>query len=194
MPNPLFLASGSPRRAELLSQLGLSFKTVNAPVEEVALPNEDAESFVKRMAIEKALDGFNKLAGARIWVIGGDTLVKVGHLVLGKPKNQADAMRMWRKISGREHEVLSAVAVVHDGEILCALNRTWVHVRDIDEQEMRDYWQTGEPQDKAGAYAIQGLGAQFITRIDGSYSAVMGLPLFELSQLLKQAHYYETFE
>lgn len=194
MANPLFLASGSPRRAELLSQLGLSFEMVNAPVEEVALPNEEAESFVKRMAIEKALDGFNKLAGAHIWVIGGDTLVKVDNLVLGKPKNQADAMRMWHKLSGREHEVLSAVAVVHDGEIFCALNRTWVQFKALDEQEMRDYWQAGEPHDKAGAYAIQGLGAQFIARIDGSYSAVMGLPLFELSQLLKQAHYYEKFE
>lgn len=192
MSKPLYLASTSPRRAELLAQLGLSFETVNAPVEEVALPNEDAESFVKRMAIEKALDGFNKLAGAHIWVIGGDTLVKVDNLVLGKPKNQADAMRMWRRISGRSHEVLSAVAVVNDGEIFCQLNRTWVYVREISEQEMRDYWQTGEPVDKAGAYAIQGLGAQFIERIDGSYSAVMGLPLFELSQLLTQTHYYET--
>lgn len=194
MSKPLYLASMSPRRAELLSQLGLSFDTVNAPIEEVALPNEDAESFVKRMAIEKSLDGFNKLAGAHIWVIGGDTLVKVDNLVLGKPKNQADAMRMWRKLSGRAHEVLSAVAVVNDGEVFYALNRTWVYFREISEQEMREYWQTGEPIDKAGAYAIQGLGAQFIERIDGSYSAVMGLPLFELGQLLTQAHYYETFQ
>lgn len=194
MSKPLYLASMSPRRAELLSQLGLSFETVNAPIEEVALPNEDAESFVKRMAIEKALDGFNKLAGTHIWVIGGDTLVKVDNLVLGKPKNQIDAMRMWRKLSGRTHEVLSAVAVVNDGETFCAMNRTLVYFREINEQEMQDYWQTGEPIDKAGAYAIQGLGAQFIERIDGSYSAVMGLPLFELSQLLTQAHYYETFQ
>lgn len=187
----VYLASTSPRRAELLSQLGIDFAVVNAPVEEVALPNESAESFVRRMAIEKAFDGFNKVAGAKVWVIGGDTLVKVDNQVLGKPRNQVDAMRMWRKLSGQTHSVLSAVAVVYDGEVFCALNETKVTFRAVNDQEWQTYWQSGEPADKAGAYAIQGLAARFIENIAGSYSAVMGLPLFELDQLLIQAHYYE---
>lgn len=187
----VYLASTSPRRAELLNQLGIGFSVVNAPVEEVALPNESAESFVRRMAIEKALDGFNKVAGAKVWVIGGDTLVKVDNQVLGKPRNQVDAMRMWRKLSGQTHSVLSAVSVVYDGEVFCALNETKVTFRAVSEAEWQAYWLSGEPADKAGAYAIQGLAARFIERIEGSYPAVMGLPLFELDQLLIQAHYYE---
>lgn len=187
----VYLASTSPRRAELLNQLGIEFSVVNAPVEEVALPNESAESFVRRMAIEKAFDGFNKVAGAKVWVIGGDTLVKVDNQVLGKPRNQVDAMRMWRKLSGQTHSVLSAVAVVYDGEVFCALNETKVTFRDVSEAEWQSYWLSGEPAGKAGAYAIQGMAARFIERIEGSYPAVMGLPLFELDQLLIQAHYYE---
>lgn len=187
----IYLASGSPRRAELLTQLGIEFELVNAPVEEVALPNESAEAFIKRMAIEKALDGFNKVAGAKVWVIAGDTMVLVDDQVLGKPKNQADAFRMWTRLSGREHRVLSAVAVVYDGEVFWALNTTKVWFRVLSDQDMQDYWLTEEPVGKAGAYAIQGQGARFIERIDGSYSAVMGLPLFELDQLLAQAQFYE---
>lgn len=187
----VYLASTSPRRAELLAQLGIDFSVVNAPVEETALPHESASSFVRRMAIEKALDGFNKVSGAKVWVIGGDTLVKIGDKILGKPKSQVDAMRMWRLLSGHTHTVLSAVAVVYDGEIFCALNETNVTFRAVAEAEWQTYWQSGEPVDKAGAYAIQGLAARFIERIDGSYSAVMGLPLYELDQLLIQAHYYE---
>ena len=187
----VYLASGSPRRVELLSQLGIEFETVNAPIEEVALPNESPDSFIRRMAIEKALDGFNKVAGAKVWVVAGDTMVVADGRVLGKPKNQADAIRMWMRLSGREHSVLSAVSVVYDGEVFCALNQTRVWFRTLDAQEMQDYWLSGEPEGKAGAYAIQGLGARFIERIEGSYSAVMGLPLFELDQLLKQAHFYE---
>lgn len=187
----VYLASGSPRRAELLQQLGLVFDVVNAPIEEVALPNETPDSFIRRMAIEKALDGFNKVAGAKVWVIAGDTMVVQDGRVFGKPKNQADAIRMWTGLSGRAHQVLSAVSVVYDGEVFCALNQTTVYMREMSHQDMSDYWQSGEPEGKAGAYAIQGLGARFIERIEGSYSAVMGLPLFELDQLLKQAHFYE---
>lgn len=187
---PVFLASSSPRRAELLAQLGIAFEVVNAPVEEVALPGEQADSFVRRMAIEKALDGFNKVAGSKVWVIGGDTLVKVDDKVLGKPRNLADAMRMWRLLSGRTHQVLSAVAVVYDGEVACALNETCVTFAPMTQADMLHYWACGEPQDKAGAYAIQGLGARFIADLHGSYSAVMGLPLFELTQLLAEFAYF----
>lgn len=191
MAKKLYLASTSPRRAELLSQLGLGFEVVNAPIEEVALPNESPASFVRRMAIEKALDGFNKLAGNEIWVVAGDTMILSGRTVIGKPKNQADAFRIWQQLSGQCHQVLSAVAVVHDGEVFCQLNQTRVCMKPMNEQEMRTYWQSGEPEDKAGAYAIQGLGAKFVAQIDGSYSAVMGLPLYELNQLLSQSGYYE---
>lgn len=186
----VFLASTSPRRAQLLAQLGVEFDVVNAPVEEVALPGEDADSFVRRMAIEKALDGFNKVAGAKVWVVAGDTVVKVDNQVLGKPRNQADAMRMWRLLSGREHQVLSAVAVVYDGEVCCALSETTVVFALLSEADMLAYWASGEPQDKAGAYAVQGLGARFISSINGSYSGVMGLPLFELGQLLQRLGYF----
>ena len=185
----LFLSSASPRRAELLAQLGLNFAKVNAPVEEVALPGETGASFVRRMAIEKALDGFNKLAGKHIWVIGGDTLIELDGRVLGKPRNKADAFRIWRVLSAQVHQVLSAVAVVHDGEVFCELVRTQVYFAKMTEDDMLHYWSSGEPQDKAGAYAIQGLGARYIQRIEGSFSAVMGLPLYELNQLLQLSGY-----
>ncbi|WP_127471180.1 Maf family protein [Thiomicrorhabdus aquaedulcis] len=190
LPCRLFLASSSPRRQELMAQLNLEFSIINAPVEEVALPNESPQSYVKRIAIEKALDGFNKLAGKAIWVVGGDTAVLFNGKVLGKPKNQADAASMLNKLSGQTHEVLSAVAVAFDGEVFCALNTTTVTFKSLTEAEITQYWHSGEPADKAAGYAIQGLGAQFISHINGSYSAVMGLPLFELHALLTQAGYF----
>jgi septum formation protein len=189
---PLFLASESPRRQALLQQLGLQFSLVNAPVEEVALPNEPPESYVLRIAIEKALSGFNKVAGKAIWVVGGDTMVMLNGRVFGKPKNEADAFRMLSKLSGQTHEVLSAVAIVFDGEVFSTLNKTSVTFKTLSEPEIMDYVHSGEPADKAGSYAIQGLAAKFIERIDGSYSAVMGMPLFELNQLLEASGYHST--
>ncbi|GKT12664.1 MAG: septum formation protein [Thiomicrorhabdus sp.] len=180
----LFLASSSPRRKELLAQLGLAFEVINAPIEEVALPKEMPESYVLRMAIEKALSGFNKVAGKAIWVVGSDTAVVLDGRVFGKPRNAADAYNMLSKLSGSHHEVLSAVAVVYDGEVFSDLNRTQVQFKALSEQEIKDYIQTEEPFGKAGSYAIQGLGAKLIASITGSYSAVMGLPLYELNQLL----------
>ncbi|BCN93939.1 Maf-like protein [Thiomicrorhabdus immobilis] len=203
---PLYLASTSPRRKELLEQLNLDFDVVNAPVEEVALPHENPESYVRRIAIEKALAGFNKVAGKIVWVIGGDTAVLVAEQeidsgmdaetrrfkVLGKPKNQADSYRMLSMLSGRSHQVLSATAVVFDGEVFSTVNTTKVHFKALTDDEIKAYISTGEPQDKAGSYAIQGLAAKFITRIEGSYSGVMGLPLFELNELLTQSGYYSN--
>lgn len=185
----LYLASGSPRRQELLRQLELKFEVINAPVEEVALPHESPPSYVRRIAIEKALAGFNKVAGKEIWVIGGDTAVELNGKVFGKPKNEADASRMLSVLSGATHRVLSAVAVVYDGQVFSELNQTLVTFRSISPEEIQDYWQTGEPQGKAGSYAIQGLGARFIEKIEGSYSGVMGLPLYELDQLLAASGY-----
>lgn len=188
----LFLASSSPRRKELLQQLGLEFELVNAPIEEVALPNETPESFVLRMAIEKALSGFNKVAGKSIWVIGSDTVVVLNGKVFGKPKNAVDAHRMLSKLSGRCHEVLTSVAVVFDGEVYSAMNKTQVQFKPLSEVEIVNYIATEESFGKAGAYAIQGLGAKFIQQIEGSYSGVMGLPLYELNQLLVESGYYES--
>lgn len=187
---PLFLASESPRRAELLQQLNLTFETVNAPVEEVGLPNESPESYVLRIAIEKALSGFNKVAGKTVWVVGGDTVILFEGRVFGKPKNEADAFKMLAALSGQAHQVLSAVALVFDGEVFSALNTTSVRFKVLSESEITAYIKSEEPFGKAGSYAIQGLGAQFIERIEGSYSAVMGMPLFELSQLLGASGYY----
>jgi len=186
---PLYLASTSPRRKELLEQAQLNFEVVNAPVEEVALPHESPESYVRRIAIEKALSGFNKVAGKQIWVIGGDTAVLIEGKVLGKPKNQADSYRMLKRLSGNTHYVLSAIAIVFDGEVFSAINSTKVNFKVLSDEEIKQYILSGEPEGKAGSYAIQGLGANFITSIHGSYSAVMGLPLYELNELLIQSGY-----
>ena len=191
-PNPeqhLYLASGSPRRLALMQQIGLKPLVVHAPVEEVALPNETAVSYVRRMAIEKALAGFNKVPGKRVWVVGGDTAVVIGDRVLGKPKNQADASHMLRQLSGRSHQVLSAVAVVFDGEVFSAVNTTEVCFKELKDHEIQAYIASGEPEGKAGGYGIQGLGACFIEKITGSYSGVMGLPIYELNALLEQSNY-----
>lgn len=190
MPNLLYLASQSPRRADLLQQIGVKFETVNAPIEEVALPNESAHSFVQRMAIEKALSGFQKLAGQQIWVLGGDTLVKLDDQVLGKPRNEADGYKMLRLLSGKTHQVFSAIALVCDGVVHSKTSITKVTFKHLTDTEIKSYWASNEPKDKAGSYAIQGLGAKFVKSIEGSYSGVIGLPLYELEQLLIQTNFY----
>lgn len=190
----LYLASTSPRRAELLQQFHLPFTTVIAPIEETGLPKESAESYVLRMAVEKAFSGYNKVLGSQIWVIGSDTAVLVDGKLFGKPKHQTDAKRMLTQLSGRVHQVLSSVAVLTDGEVFSALNITQVTFKVLTEQDIQAYWQSSEPLGKAGGYAIQGLGAQFIEKIEGSYSAVMGLPLFELHQLLTESGYFKHHE
>ncbi|MPQ76937.1 nucleoside triphosphate pyrophosphatase [Hydrogenovibrio sp. JE_KL2] len=189
--NKLFLSSSSPRRLELVKQLNLHCEVVNAPVEEVGLPGESAESYALRMAFEKADSGYNKLAGNDIWVIGGDTLILFEGKVFEKPRNQQDAYRMLKQLSGHSHEVLSSVAVMHDGATFSALNKTRVFFRTLSDAEIEAYWRTGEPCDKAGAYAIQGIAAGFIEKIEGSFSGVMGLPLFELQELLKESGFYQ---
>lgn len=186
----LFLSSGSPRRLELVGQLGLMCEVVNAPIEEVALPGESVESYVLRMAVEKAMSGYNKLAGDDIWVVGGDTLVYFEGKVLEKPRNQVDGCKMLRMLSNTTHQVFSAVAVMHDGAVFSAVNKTEVTFRALLDDEIEAYWQSGEPEDKAGAYAIQGIAARFVKSIDGSYSAVMGLPLYEMDQLLIESGFY----
>ena len=185
MPNPqLYLASKSPRRRALLEQIGVRYAIVPTALDEVALPGEEAEDYVLRVALDKARAGRILTASApHLPILGADTAVVVGNRVLGKPSDADDAAAMLRLLSGRMHRVLSAVAVVGVGE-RSALSISEVRFREISDRESRAYWDTGEPTDKAGSYAIQGFGALFVSELRGSYSGVMGLPIYETSQLL----------
>lgn len=182
----LILASGSPRRAELLAQLKIRFKRVIPEVDESARNDEGVADLVSRLALAKATAG-SEQAGDGLPVLGADTLVAVDGVVLGKPVDRADALAMLARLSGRAHEVLSAVAVVCGGSIQAEVSRSTVVFRSISIAEAARYWDTGEPRDKAGAYAIQGIGSVFVERLEGSYSGVVGLPLLETERLLAAA-------
>lgn len=182
------LASASPRRRELLEQIGVSYRQVFVDVPEVLEPDEVPEMYVLRVALEKARAGRATLeAGDETPVLGADTAVVIDGTVLGKPRDRSDALAMMGRLSGQWHQVMSAVAVVGAvGEEHSRLSVSSVLFREVSEKEAAAYWETGEPQDKAGGYAIQGRGAVFVERLEGSYSGVMGLPLFETSALLEQ--------
>ncbi|GLO42667.1 MULTISPECIES: Maf family protein [Pseudomonas] len=182
---PLYLASGSPRRRELLTQIGVPFSVVSAPIDETPLPDESAPAYVERLARAKAAAGLACIEGQAV-VLGADTAVVLDGRILGKPENREDALAMLADLSGREHHVLTAVAL-SDGprvQSLCVTSK--VRFRAISAEEAQRYWASGEPADKAGGYAIQGLGAVFVTGLSGSYSAVVGLPLSETAELLGQ--------
>ncbi len=184
----IYLASASPRRQELLRQLGLTFEVIPSNLDEVPQPGERPQDYVARVARDKAHH-----VARRIWeqglaphpVLGADTEVVLDGEVLGKPRDRAHGVEMLRKLSGRTHEVLSSVCVLHDGREHTALNLSRVTFRPLTEAEIATYWETGEPDGKAGAYAIQGRAAAFIERLEGSYSGVMGLPLYELAGILQ---------
>ncbi|MBJ9976181.1 septum formation inhibitor Maf [Pseudomonas sp. S75] len=181
----LYLASGSPRRRELLAQIGVRFTPIDAPVDETPLPSETPQAYVERLALAKAAAGFAALQGPGV-VLGADTAVVLDGTILGKPTDREHALAMLGDLSGREHQVLTGVAVT-DGQrssSLCVA--TQVRFRAISFDEAWRYWASGEPLDKAGGYAIQGLGAVFVSAIAGSYSAVVGLPLSETAELLEQ--------
>ncbi len=180
----VYLASGSPRRSELLAKLGISFEVLITDIDESLRPGEQAEAFVGRMARDKARTALERLPARRAPVLGADTVVVVDQHILGKPGDRAAAAAMLRRLSGRDHEVLTAVAISDDEREVVALSRTVVTFRSLSDEEIDGYWATGEPCDKAGGYAIQGLGAVFIEEIHGSYSGVMGLPLFTTARLL----------
>jgi len=173
-----------------MRQLGLDPQVLAVSVDESSLPNESPSSFVRRLAIEKAQAGFDSVAENDIWVVGGDTVVLAQGQVLGKPRDKSDYLRMMALLSGTEHQVLSGVAVVHDGVVRSAMNISRVWMRPLSEAELEAYWASGEPRGKAGGYAIQGRAARFIERIDGSYSGIMGLPLYELDRLLREADFH----
>ncbi len=182
----IYLASSSPRRRELLGQLGVQFRVHAVEIDESRRRGEDADALVSRLAREKAAAAVAELGGETP-VLAADTVVVIDGEALGKPAGRADALAMLQRLSGRAHHVLTAVTAVARGEAYPALNRTEVRFRMITPAEAEAYWETGEPADKAGAYAIQGRGAVFIEHIAGSYSGVMGLPLYETAQLLQRA-------
>lgn len=179
----LYLASGSPRRRELLTQLGLQFERLITDVEEQRQPGEAAESYVRRLASDKARAGV-RIAPQDLPVLGADTIVVLNGEVLEKPRDAAHAAQMLSKLAGQTHQVMTAVALADaQGELDCLVT-TDVTFRTITAEEISHYIASGEPMDKAGAYGIQGLGGNFVRRINGSYHAVVGLPLVETSELL----------
>ncbi len=183
----IILASASPRRSELLNQIGVRHRIHPVDVDESVQPGEAPALYVTRLALTKARAGWQRFGQAEaLAVLGSDTAVVLGPSILGKPRDQADAVAMLMQLSGQTHEVLTSVALVWAGEARTRTSVTRVRFAELTEAECLAYWHTGEPADKAGAYAIQGLAARFIERIDGSYSGVMGLPLFETSALLRE--------
>jgi septum formation protein len=185
---PIQLASSSPRRRELLRQIGVSFRVIGADLDETALQGESPLAYVSRLAQAKAQAGWERSRdsdGAP--VLAADTAVVLDGRILGKPADMNDAIAMLLELSGRTHEVVTAVALRSSAGIESKVSRSAVTFRSIDPREARAYWETGEPCDKAGAYAIQGYAAIFIVDLQGSYSGVMGLPLFETAALLETA-------
>lgn len=183
--NPLYLASGSPRRRELLTQIGVPFSVVSAPIDETPLPDESAPAYVERLARAKAAAGLARVEGQAV-VLGADTAVVLDGRILGKPESREDALAMLADLSGREHQVLTAVALTDGQRVQSLCVTSQVRFRAISDDEAQRYWASGEPADKAGGYAIQGLGAVFVTGLSGSYSAVVGLPLSETADVLGQ--------
>lgn len=183
----IYLASSSPRRRELLDQIGVRYGWLAADVEEIPKPGESPEVFVLRLALEKARAGL-QARGSRpaLPVLGADTAVVLDDALLGKPETQEQGVAMLQQLSGKTHRVLTAMALADGEREATRLSVSYVSFREIALEEANRYWKTGEPWDKAGGYAIQGRAAVFIERLEGSYSGVMGLPLFETAQLLDE--------
>ena len=188
----LILASASPRRRELLTQAGFTFEVQPAHIPEDPMANEDPIAYVVRLAREKALAVFGHVSGGAeaadgLAVLGADTTVTLDKHILGKPEDAEDAARMLRLLSGRTHRVITGVAVVTASSVEVAAEITGVTFLDMSEEEIADYIASGEPMDKAGAYAIQGRAARWIPRIQGDYFNVVGLPISLVSTLLEGA-------
>jgi septum formation protein len=186
MGNRLILASKSPRRYELLKQVGLDFDVIPTRIEESSVKEEPPKKHVLRLAEAKALDVGSQYPDR--WVIAADTIVYIDHSIFGKPKDRKEVMEMLRRLSGKEHRVLTGFSVQHlqKGKEGCEAVQTAVKMKKLSAVEMEWYIQTGEPFDKAGGYAIQGKGSFMIESIRGSYTNVVGLPLCELIQMLNR--------
>lgn len=186
------LASASPRRQELLQQIGVNFVVDKSDIDETVGNNETPEQYVARMAYEKAsavYDRRKKQNKSFLPVLGADTVVVIDDSILGKPANKTEAFNMLTRLSGQTHEVLTAISLILKNEKeIHALNISRVTFSVLDERDISSYVASGEANDKAGGYGVQGKAAVFISRLEGSYSAVVGLPLFELSELFKKAY------
>lgn len=179
------LASASPRRRELLAQVGIPCAVHPAEIDETPLPDETAEGYVLRVARAKAMTVAQALGGAAT-VLGGDTAVVVDGEPLGKPRSPDEASAMLRRLSGRTHDVISAVVLIRGEHMASRISITHVTMRVLNDTEIAAYCATGEPYDKAGGYAVQGRAAAFISNLEGSYTGVVGLPLFETVELLTE--------
>lgn len=182
----ILLASASPRRRELLNQIGVQHDVLAVDVDETSRAGESPEMYVQRLAMEKASAGYlRQIRTPKLPALGADTIVLLGDKILEKPADKEQGCAMLKMLSGETHQVFTAVAVANAEKSLCLLNRSKVTFRKMSDAEIESYWNTGESLDKAGGYAIQGKAAQFICKLEGSYSGVMGLPLFETAELLK---------
>jgi len=193
----IYLASRSPRRRELLHQIGIDFDTVvfrdgdraDSETDETPLPGETPEAYVERVARAKAVHGLKIIADRKLPmrpVLSADTTLEFEGQIIGKPVDMADATAILKRLSGKMHRVLTGVAVNHMGRTEYILSVSEVRFRAIDDEEIRHYVMSGEPMDKAGAYGIQGLAGLFVEHLSGSYTGVMGLPVCETGELLKQ--------
>ncbi len=187
LSNPLiWLASASPRRSALLKQIGVAHRVRPVDIDESQHDGELPLQYVQRLAVAKAEALWSRLSeGERAPVLGSDTTVALGNDVLGKPRDRDDALRMLRSLSAQTHQVYTAVAVRDSLGCESRVSVSDVSMRELHDDEIAAYWDTGEPRDKAGAYGIQGFAALFIERISGSYSGIVGLPLFETGELLR---------
>ena len=185
--NQLYLASASPRRKTLLTQIGITFQTLSVEVSEEIHNGESPKNYADRLALAKAQAGWlSHKRTENCPVLGADSIVVLNDMVLGKPKDKDDSIRMLLLLSGNTHEVITSVAVVQGDKITTACSISRVKFREISLDEAQAYWDTHEPVDKAGGYAVQGKAAVFVEHIAGSYSGIMGLPLFETAALLKE--------
>jgi septum formation protein len=191
-PSELILASASPRRRELLAQLDVQFSVLPTDTDESVLVGELPAAYVNRMALDKATRGL-ALAGRPGCILGADTAVVIGGSILGKPRDREDGLAMLQMLSGQTHQVLSGIAVTDGTQVQQRLSITEVTFGLVSAVASAAYWETGEPSDKAGAYAIQGRGAVFVRHITGSYSGVVGLPLYETAELLRGFGYCPGF-
>jgi septum formation protein len=186
MMTTLILASASPRRKELLEQIGVHFSSLAVDIDESVRSGELPAVYVERLAREKAQAGFDRSGNPDALVLGSDTSVVIDDHILGKPSSEEEAVAMLMSLSGKEHQVMTAIAVVGSGIKASQVVTTQVQFNVLDEKTCRQYWATEEPADKAGAYGIQGLGAVFVKSLSGSYTGVVGLPLTETAALLQK--------
>lgn len=182
----VFLASNSPRRAELLSQMGISYSIISIAVPEMLAEYERCDEYVFRLAQEKAQAGVDSQSEEDLIVIGADTVILLDDQILEKPKNEQDAFNMLTSLSNRTHLVKTAVSVCNRNNCETIVQTSQVTMAEISSAVISEYWQSGEPCDKAGGYAVQGKGAIFIKHIEGSYSGIMGLPIYETARLLNK--------